>query len=67
MPGQDWIMINPFSQIDSNEIMESVKPLDFNYNVVGLIFVTSSMISTNQTYAQPPIISEVSYDHAATF
>ena len=60
-------MINPFSQSDSNEIIESVKKLDFNYNVVGLIFVTSSMISTNQTYTQPQIISEVSYDHASLF
>jgi hypothetical protein len=60
-------MINPFSQADSNEVIEAVKQLDFNYNVAGLIFVTSSMISTNQTYAQPPIISEVSYDHASLF
>lgn len=36
-------------------------------NVTGLIFETNQIISTNQSYSYPPIISEVAYVEAQQF
>jgi len=36
-------------------------------NVTGLIFETNQIISTNQSYSYPPIISEVAYVEGQEF
>ena len=55
-----WIILNPFDSKDSNEIIDDVKN-NATKNVTGLIFETNQIITTNQTYSEPSIISEASY------
>lgn len=43
-------MINPFENHNTNEIIDNVSDEINQFNVSGLIFVTSSMIQTNNTY-----------------
>lgn len=41
----DWIMVNPFDQVNTNEVMNNVT-LEGS-RVTGLVFVTSDIITTN--------------------
>lgn len=66
LPGQKWILLNPFDQSHSNEIIDTIKN-NPDMNVTGLIFETNQIISTNQSYSYPQIISEVAYSEAAEF
>lgn len=52
-----WIVIHPFDATYSNELIDDIKNNDTT-RVDGLIFVTSQLISTNQSYSEPAIISE---------
>lgn len=65
--GKDkWIIINPFDSTYSNQIIEEVKNKN-DSNVTGLIFETNQIISTNQSYKSPSIISEASYNLVGEF
>ena len=47
-----WIILNPFEQDYSNEIIDDIKN-NATKNVTGLIFETNQIISTNQSYSYP--------------
>ena len=63
-------MINPFVASKSNEIITDLNSPDMEANlteVVGLIFETNQIVTTNSTYAHPPIISEASDSRVSEF
>ena len=63
-------MINPFVASQSNEIITDLNDQTTyeNYtDVVGLIFETNQIVTTNSTYAHPPIISEASDGRVSEF
>lgn len=62
----NWIIMNPFKSESSNEIIDDIKN-DRDKNVTGLIFETNQIITTNQTYEWPQIMSEATYDTCAKF
>ena len=62
-------MINPFSAA-SNEIITDLNDDAMLVNlgeVVGLIFETNQIVTTNSTYSHPPIISEASESRVEQF
>jgi hypothetical protein len=61
-----WIILNPFDKTDSSAIIDEVRN-NPDKNVTGLIFETNQIISTNQTYAWPQIMSEASYNTVDNF
>lgn len=63
---EKWIILNPFEKTYSNEIIEEIKN-NPDKNVTGLIFETNQIISTNQSYSWPQIMSEASYASVSNF
>jgi len=62
----NWFIMNPFKSESSNEIIDDIKN-DRDKNVTGLIFETNQIITTNQTYEWPQIMSEATYDTCSNF
>ena len=63
-------MINRFAASKSNEIITDLNDPDMVANlseVVGLIFETNQIVTTNSTYSHPPIISEASEARVSLF
>jgi len=63
-------MINPFVAAKSNEIITDLNDpemIDNLTEVVGLIFETNQIVTTNSTYSHPPIISEASESRVSQF